>query len=238
MGGLGKQGEKGMYHWIEDKDFLNRMKSLCSDIVNQLVQAINSDGLMEVKQHLVGSGAKNLITQNANEPIDLDYNLEIIDSGDTNINDGRAIKNYVKEVFDSILIKAGWNPCQDSTSALTTDQRFFKKGNKTPFSIDICIIRVDRNGSWYRLIHQKTGIVQLDQYYWNEAPQSKGLTDRVEWLKDNDCWLEVRDAYLEKKNMYLTRNDRNHHSFNIYIEAVNEIYGKYNGGFGYVRSIF
>jgi len=227
-----------MYHWIEDKDFLNRMKSLCSDIVNQLVQAINSDGLMEVKQHLVGSGAKNLITQNANEPIDLDYNLEIIDSGDTNINDGRAIKNYVKEVFDSILIKAGWNPCQDSTSALTTDQRFFKKGNKTPFSIDICIIRVDRNGSWYRLIHQKTGIVQLDQYYWNEAPQSKGLTDRVEWLKDNDCWLEVRDAYLEKKNMYLTRNDRNHHSFNIYIEAVNEIYGKYNGGFGYVRSIF
>lgn len=227
-----------MYHWIEDKDFLNRMKSLCSDIVNQLVQAINSDGLMEVKQHLVGSGAKNLITQNANEPIDLDYNLEIIDSGDTNINDGRTIKNYVKEVFDSVLIKAGWNPCQDSTSALTTDQRFFKKGNKTPFSIDICIIRVDRNGSWYRLIHQKTGIVQLDQYYWNEAPQSKGLTDRVEWLKDNDCWLEVRDAYLEKKNMYLTRNDRNHHSFNIYIEAVNEIYGKYNGGFGYVRSIF
>ncbi|MBQ7246801.1 MAG: hypothetical protein IJS22_01725 [Lachnospiraceae bacterium] len=227
-----------MYHWIEDKDFLNRMKSLCSDIVNQLVQAINSDGLMEVKQHLVGSGAKNLITQNANEPIDLDYNLEIIDSGDTNINDGRTIKNYVKEVFDSVLIKAGWNPCQDSTSALTTDQRFFKKGNKTPFSIDICIIRVDRNGSWYRLIHQKTGIVQLDQYYWNEAPQSKGLTDRVEWLKDNDCWLEVRDAYLEKKNMYLTRNDRNHHSFNIYIEAVNEIYGKYNGGFGYVQSIF
>ena len=43
---------------------------------------------------------------------------------------------------------------------------------------------------------------------------------------------------LEKKNMYLTRNDRNHHSFNIYIEAVNEIYGKYNGGFGYVQSIF
>ena len=223
-----------MYHWIEDKDFLNRMKSLCSDIVNQLVQAINSDGLMEVKQHLVGSGAKNLITQNANEPIDLDYNLEIIDSGDTNINDGRTIKNYVQEVFDSVLIKAGWNPCQDSTSALTTDQRYFKKGNRTPFSIDICIIRVDRNGSWYRLIHQKTGIVQMDQYYWNEAPQSRGLTDRVEWLKDNDCWLEVRDAYLEKKNMYLTWNDRNHHSFNIYIEAVNEIYGKYNGGFGYV----
>ena len=79
-----------MYHWIENKVFLDRMKSYCSVIVNQLVQTINSDGKMRVKQHLVGSGAKNLITQNANEPIDLDFNLEIIDNGEFQINDCRA----------------------------------------------------------------------------------------------------------------------------------------------------
>ncbi len=227
-----------MYHWVEDKDFLNKMKARCSDIVNQLVQAINSEGRMSVKQHLVGSGAKNLITQNAEEPIDLDYNLEVVNSGEFRINDCRAIKNYVQEMFDDILSKVGWNNCQDSTSALTTDYYHFNKGNKTSFSIDLCIIYVDSNGSWYRLIHEKTGYVQSDRYYWNEARQSRGLTDRVEWLKGNDCWLEVRDAYLDKKNMYLTRNDHNHHSFNVYIEAVNEIYGKYNGGYGYVQTLF
>lgn len=227
-----------MYHWIEDKEYLGRMKSFCADIVNQLVQAINNDGNMTVKQHLVGSGAKNLITQNAKEPIDLDYNLEIVDSGSFAINDGRGIKNYVQEKFFEILDNVGLDHCQDSTSALTTGQITFTHGNQTPFSIDLCIIRVDPNGSWYRLIHRKTGFEQLDQYYWNEAPRSMGLSDRVEWLKDHDHWLEVRNKYLVKKNMYLTRNDQEHHSFNIYIEAVNEVYSDYNrNSIGFISMI-
>lgn len=222
-----------MYHWIEDKEYLGKVKALCADIVNQLVQAINSDGEMTVKQHLVGSGAKNLITQNANESIDLDYNLEIVDSGDFQINDCRGIKTYVRQVFDEILDNAELNHCQDSTSALTTDQITFTKGNKTPFSIDLCIIRLDRNGSWYRLIHRKTGFEQWDQYYWNEARQSRGLADRVKWLKKHDHWLEVRNTYLVKKNRYLTINDHDHPSFICYIEAVNEVYYSYNSsGFG------
>ena len=73
----GNEEEKVMYHYVEDKEFLGRMKRLCSDIVNQLVQKINRDGKLKVRADLVGSGAKNLITQNANNPIDLDYNLEI-----------------------------------------------------------------------------------------------------------------------------------------------------------------
>lgn len=217
-----------MYHWIEDKEFLRDMKTLCSDIVNQLVQAINSDGLMKVKQHLVGSGAKNLIMQNANEGIDLDFNLEILDSGEFDIKDCRGIKEYVKEKYDEVLERADWGNSQDSTSALTTDRCRFKKGNRTWFSIDLCIIYTGSDGRWYRLIHDKTGFIQFDHYYWNEAPKSKGLDDRVRWLKDNDLWLDVRDAYRHKKNMYLTRNDADHPSFNVYIEAVNEVYYSYN----------
>ncbi len=218
-----------MYHWIEDRDFLSRAKSVCSDIVNQLVQAINSEGKMEVRQHLVGSGARNLIVQNAAEAIDFDFNLEILDAGEYRITDCRSIKTYVQRTFDEILKRSGWDTCQDSTSALTTGVRQFKKGNKTGFSIDLCIIRVDQGGSWYRLIHDKTGIVALDRYFWNEAQRSRGLTDRVDWLKDNDRWQEVRKNYLDKKNMYLSRGDHRYHpSFNVYIEAVNEVYYKYN----------
>lgn len=67
-----------MYKFVKDKDFLHSMRSVCSDIVNQLVQIINNQDFLTVKTHLIGSGAKNLITQNENEPIDLDYNLVII----------------------------------------------------------------------------------------------------------------------------------------------------------------
>lgn len=222
-----------MYHWIEDKAFLGRMKGLCSDLVNQLVQAINREGLLEVKQHLVGSGAKNLITQNASRPIDLDYNLEILRGNGIRINDGRWAKEYVREIFDEVLDRKGWKPCDDSTSALTTKESCFCTGNQTPFKIDLCITRIDEFGRMHRLIHNKTGIVQWDSWIWNEAPHAKGLEDRVDWLKDNGYWLELREVYLEKKNMYLSRNDHNHPSFIVYIEAVNEVYCKYNPGHAY-----
>lgn len=216
-----------MFHWIEDKAFAGKMKSTCSDLVNQLVQAINKDGALSVRQHLVGSGAKNLITQNAHQPVDLDYNLEIVEAIEYDINDCRGIKEYVRKKFNEVLNSAGWSDCSDSTSALTTERRYFTEGSSTEFSIDLCIGCADDGDRLFRLIHQKTGFAAYDRYFWNEVPSSSGLAYRVRWLKGNGCWLEVREAYLEKKNMYLSRGDHNHPSFICYIEAVNEVFYKY-----------
>ena len=219
-----------MYHWIEDKNFLKNMRSLCSGIVNELIQNINNDSVMSVSAHMVGSGARNMETQNARESIDLDYNLNIDRVYGLDINrDTNKIKDYIMEMFNSVLKKHGWSDCQDSTSALTTEKRHFKKGNQTEFSIDLAIVAEGRDGAWFRLIHEKTGIRQDDRWYWNEGPQSKGLNDKVDWLKSNHLWLEVRETYLTKKNRYLSRGDRNHPSFNCYIEAVNEVFYKYRG---------
>ncbi|MGI6782344.1 MAG: hypothetical protein ACOX56_05955 [Acholeplasmataceae bacterium] len=216
-----------MYHFIEDKEFLGRMRKLCSDIVNQLVQEINKDDFLNVKAYLVGSGARNLITQNANNPIDLDYNLDVIESK-CDINNGKEIKDYVQKVFNEVLNRNNWEDCQDSTSALTTNKMHFTKGNQTSFSIDLAITKRDGSGNLYRLIHKKTGIVFHDEWYWNEIPKSKGLDKRIKWLKDNNKWGELRETYLDKKNMYLKGNDYDHPSFICYIEAVNEVYYKYN----------
>lgn len=215
-----------MYHHIEDKEFLKRMKSRCSDIINQLVQSINNDSVMTVEAHLVGSGAKNLITQNANEPIDLDYNLCVVKVFDINFNDGRAIKEHIRKHFNAVLNNNGWNDCQDSTSALSTELRHFTKGNKTEFKIDLAIV-CEGDYSWELLIHNKTGIVAFDQWYWNKTLNSRGLVDKVYDIKDENLWQEVRELYLDKKNMYLRRGDHNHPSFIVYIETINEIYSKY-----------
>ena len=216
-----------MYHYIEDKTFLKRMKNLCSDIVNQLVQRINNDTFMRVEAHLVGSGAKNLITQNGNEPIDLDYNLCILKVFNINPNDGKTIKNHIQKHFNIILQNNGGEDCQDSTSALSTELRHFTKENQTEFKIDLAIIRKNRC-SWERLIHRKTGIAALDQWYWNEAPNSIEIADKAKDIKEENLWLEVRELYLDKKNMYLHRLDKNNHpSFNVYIETINEVYNKY-----------
>lgn len=225
MGGMGEK-ENFMYHYIEDKDFLKRMKSICSDIINQLVQSINNDSIMTVEAHLVGSGAKNLITQNANEPIDLDYNLCVLEVFGIRFNDGKAIKEHILKHLNAVLNNNDWSNCQDSTSALSTKLHHFKKGTKTRFKIDLAIVRETRYG-WERLIHNKTGIVAFDQWYWNEAPCSRDLDTKVYSIKKNNLWKEVIDLYLDKKNMYLRRGDYNHPSFIVYIETINEIYSKY-----------
>lgn len=215
-----------MYHYIQDKEFLKCLKGTCGDIVNQLVQSINNDSVMTVKAYLVGSGAKNLITQNENEPIDLDYNLCIVSTKSISILDCREIKEYVRKQFNKVLRSNGWDDCEDSTSALTTKERLFKKGNQTAFSIDIAITCKYLN-NWQRLIHQKTGLVIRDGYYWNEVQDSGRLEEKVCVLKSEDLWDEVRDTYLAKKNFYLRRNDYTHPSFVVYIEAVNQIYNDY-----------
>lgn len=215
-----------MYHYIEDKVFLGRMKRLCADIVNQLVQSINNDSVMQVKAYLVGSGATNLITQNAKEPIDLDYNLCVLKVSGINFDDGRAVKEHIQGHFNAVLKKNGWGNCEDSTSVLSTEQRVFKKGNQTAFKIDLAVVR-ERRGCWERLIHFKTGFMASHQWYWNQMPNSSRLNEKVYAIKDEDLWSEVRKVYLEKKNMYLQRGNRNHPSFNVYIETINEIYYKY-----------
>lgn len=215
-----------MYHYIQDKEFLKRLRDACGDIVNQLVQSINNDSVMTVKAYLVGSGAKNLITQNENEPIDLDYNLCIVNTKSISMLNSRAIKEYIRKQFNKVLSSNGWGDCQDSTSAFTTEKRVFKKGNQTAFKIDIAITCKYFN-NWQRLIHQKTGLVILDGYYWNEVQNPGRLEEKVSALKSNHLWDEMRTAYLDKKNFYLCTNDHNHPSFVIYVETVNQVYNKY-----------
>lgn len=213
-----------MYYYIEDKAFLKSMRQTCSDIINQLVQQINKGPEMNVQAHLIGSGAKNLITQNEKLPVDLDYNLNMISS---KLKNGRDIKEYVRKQFNEVLNANGWGDCLDSTSTLTTKYRHFKKGNKTEFSIDLAITRY-YNGGRQRLIHQKTGNACMDPYVWNPVPNSHRLEEKVHFLKSNGLWLELRETYRSKKNMYQKRNDTNHPSFIVYIESVNEVYSKYN----------
>ena len=214
-----------MYKFIEDKDFLKRMRHFCSDIVNKLVVAINNEDFLTVQAHLIGSGAKNLITQNENEDIDLDYNLVIINSS-WDINYCKQIKEYVKKKFNDLLKNSGLGACSDSKSCLSTTKLHFIEDYQTKFSIDLAIVFEDKYGNWYRLIHEKTGYSDRDSWIWNISRNSKELTNKVKWLKDNNLWNELRNAYLNKKNMYLNEKEKQHPSFICYIEAVNEIYNK------------
>lgn len=211
-----------MYHYLDDKEYLSRVRGLCGEIMQNLCHRLKEECDIGASFYMVGSGARNLIMQNGNEPIDLDYNLEIIRC--ENYDDCKTIKETVRKAFNQTLCEFGWGDCEDSRSSLTTEKRFFKKGNQTEFYIDLCIVTEDTDGYYHRLIHDKTGFSYYDRYFWNQAPDSKNIRKKAKKIKDFGEWLSVRDEYERLKNLYLRRNDRDHPSFICYVEAVNNVY--------------
>lgn len=210
-----------MFKYVTDKDFISKMKGLCGDIMQDLCHCLKEDYDIGATFYLVGSGARNLITQNANEPVDLDYNLEIVRC---DLKNEKDIKETVRKAFNQVLAEYDWSDCEDSRAALTTEKRHFTKGNNTEFSMDVAIVKRDDGDVLYRLIHEKTGWTSWDRYYWVPSPNSRGIRDKARVIKDAGCWLELRAEYIRIKNMYLIHNDYNHSSFVCYIEAVNNVY--------------
>ena len=98
-----------MYKYVEDKQFLSRMRSLCGEIMQDLCHTLKEEYDIGASFYLVGSGARNLILQNANQPIDLDYNLEITRTDDW--EDCKEIKECVRKAFNIVLREYGWSDC-------------------------------------------------------------------------------------------------------------------------------
>lgn len=228
-----------MYNYVTNKQLISSMRSCCGDMMQDLCHTLKEVSDIGAELTLVGSGARNLILQNANEPIDLDYNLKIVRSDDW---DCKYIKVCVRKAFNIVLRKHGWRDCEDSKSSLTT-KKYYIPGSKALFSIDVCIVCEDEDGNLYRLIHKKTGYTNLNsisyaasiypglvtrrpvnEYYWNKAPNSRDIKFKVDYIKSNGKWELVREQYKSIKNRYLTQNDHNHPSFICYIEAVNNVY--------------
>lgn len=146
-----------MYNYVTNKQLISSMRSCCGDMMQDLCHTLKEVSDIGAELTLVGSGARNLILQNANEPIDLDYNLKIVRSDDW---DCKYIKECVRKAFNIVLRKHGWRDCEDSKSSLTTKKHYLP-GSKTLFSIDVCIVYEDEDGNLYRLIHKKLVILML-----------------------------------------------------------------------------
>ena len=211
-----------MFDYVEDKEFLSRMRNLCGGIMQDFCHCLKEDYDIGARFFLVGSGARNLIVQNASLPIDLDYNLEIVRCED--FEDCGFLRECARKTFNKVLNEYGWGDCKNSTSSLTTKKVHFVEGNPTEFSMDVCIVCRDTAEHFYRLKLKKTGFTYLDEYYWNEAPHSACIQKKAKYIKERGKWQLVRTQYLDIKNRYLRQNDHDHPSFICYIEAVNNVY--------------
>ena len=70
-----------MYKYVEDKQFLSRMRSLCGEIMQDLCHTLKEEYDIGASFYLVGSGARNLILQNANQQHSVILDLSLDHSG-------------------------------------------------------------------------------------------------------------------------------------------------------------
>lgn len=215
-----------------------RYRSDCSRTLKKTCELLRTKGI-SAQFSLVGSGARNMITRNGDGPYDLDYNLLVM-KADDEYRDLRLLKDTIRNALNKAVGGMFFSDAQDSTSCLTALLPFRGTPN-VEFSFDVAIIKKNPNGNYMRLIHNKNVYaLGWDQYTWNEVPNSHQVKDKADEIKEEGLWQKVRDRYLEKKNMYLFRQDHNHPSFVVYVEAVNEVYNRYfnRGGWYSVQSIF
>ena len=125
-----------MYEYVEDKQFLKRAQNCCSDIMKQLEESLRKQG-MNTQFFLVGSGARNMITQNGDGNIDFDYNLNILSCDDWK---ARSIKELIRKTFNKVMRENNLSDVEDSTSSLTSKLIYFNDDPNIEFKIDVCIV--------------------------------------------------------------------------------------------------
>lgn len=209
------------YKFVEDKEFLARVQKSCNDDMKEIESILRNEYDIGCQYFLIGSGAKNMITEDSNGIIDLDYNINVYNGMNY---DGKRLKTAVIYAANQVMKKNGLEDVNDSTSSIETKRVHFKDDpDKREFKTDVAIVTM-KDGKWFRLIHDK-GL--LERYYWVPAPNSSDYQIKAKEIKEvPGMWLEVREEYLRLKNLYLHRNDHSHPSFVCYIEAVNNVYSR------------
>ena len=218
-----------MYEYVTNSES-RQFRQVCSDILTKTRDNLRDNYDIISQFTLVGSGARNLITRDGNGQYDLDYNLEILKAPDSIWNNLRFLKDTVRNCLNQ-AIGGSFSDWQDSTSVLTS-LLYFEDNRSVKFRVDVAIVKKDSEGNLERLIHMKSSrnIGIIGHFMWNKAPDSHDVFWKARIIKEKGQWFQVRNKYLELKNMYLERQDNDHPSFIVYVEAVNEIYYKIKGG--------
>lgn len=218
MGGLGQERKNVMYNYVTEEQ-VSRYKSLFQSILDRLREKLKREYGTEVRIVLVGSGASNMVTRNGNDGFDLDYNLVLSSIPPEYAGSPQNLKTIVRRELDA-LVPGEFSYGKDSTSAITCLLHSPDK-SKVIFKVDVALILAGKNG-YSRLVRDRN----TKRYIWNLIRKSGDLKPRLNAIKAAGRLDELADIYRQKKNMYLSRQDNDHPSFVVYIEAINELYQK------------
>ena len=188
----------------------------CMNILHDLQKEVADQFTFDLGS--IGGGDKRLVTQNAKESFDLDYNIILQKDKKGLLDNPKQIKDIFIARFNKVLNRYIDNcyHTSDSTSVITIKN--IQKGELL-FSFDVAIIVEGNDGYFYRLTNDKN----FNRYIWNRVKNSADYFEKFQRIKEEGLWLKFKNRYLELKNWHLSRQD-GVKSFSIFLETLNEVY--------------
>ncbi len=174
---------------------------------------------------LIGSGRKKLITREkgSNKGFDFDYNF-VLQKIKEDYDEAEVIRKNFFNIIQDIAGNYRYQ-IEDSKTAITI-KLVDQKNSKIIHSCDIGIVKnsIDRNGDEFQEIIVRDKNYQNPVYKWNKRPRSKNYSYKLRNIEAAGIWQELRDEYLKLKN---NNKDKEKKSFQLFIEAINNVYNHY-----------
>lgn len=196
---------------------VTELNKWCLSIIHKVQRLLKDYFTFDIR--LIGSGEKRLVTKNADECFDLDYNLIIQRDKQDLIGNPKAIKDLFTDAFNDVLDQnvKGRHKVRNATSVLKNE---IIKKDKLVFKFDVAILVKADDDCYYKIIADKN--YNPPRYLWNKVKDSKNYLERYSFIKQQLKDFGIfKDRYLELKNIHLSRND-GVESFSIFLETLNE----------------
>ena len=134
------------------------------------------------------------------------------------------------QAFDIAIQGTSYDHPEDSKTSITIKNKDTKR-SKIIHSCDFAVIYFpkleDDEDTYFKYVHNAKRNGQ-GPYTWEIRNCSKNIDYKLDWLKENiDCyWEAVKEEYLKVKR---ANHDPNKHSFQLYYEAINNLFNGYGG---------
>ncbi len=202
-------------------DFRYVSKNEAKEVKNNLLDIIHEVQDI-VRDHFtfsywfIGSSSRNMITYDANSNTGFDFDVNIQVNDDDEEYTPAEIKRIIRLAFDQVVLRYGYDNCEDSTRVLTI--KFKDRFNsRILHSCDFAIVYNCKDGKQQYIRFNK----EQRSYTWEYQPKGYLLLPaKIDWIKNNGLWNDLLNYYIEKKNNNLNPDK---HSRAIFAESVAEI---------------
>ena len=211
------------FEYVSRKEY-SPVKQELEMIIRRVQKIMREEYETEVRFQLIGSSnryrKRSLITRiiGGNKGYDLDYNLIVPTLEDGYHYRPKVLADQFMNAFRKAVKGTSFSTPEDRSSVIRIRRRD-PENKRVLYGGDFAIIcyEEDENDGYKYLKHWDDG-----HYTFEMRGHSRNVNWKLEYIDGyKNGWNWIRDEYLKLKNR---NNDLGKHSFELYLEAVHNVY--------------